>query len=198
MNKSFKTGISPSNVLSEGWRCSTLGNVCTVFSGDPAPQGPEFFEEGSYPFVRVQDMGKLGNLTRVVRTTDTINDRATHRMRLFPKGTVLFTKSGASTLLNQRAILGKDMFVVSHIACAIPPKEILSDWIYYWLKTVDFNFLAHATTLPSLPLSVARDIPIPIAPANEQKRIVAEIEKQFSRLDEAVASLKRAKANLKR
>ena len=32
----------------------------------------------------------------------------------------------------------------------------------------------------------------------EQKRIVAEIEKQFSRLDEAVENLKRVKANLKR
>jgi restriction endonuclease S subunit len=32
----------------------------------------------------------------------------------------------------------------------------------------------------------------------EQERIVAEIEKQFSRLDEAVANLKRVKANLKR
>ena len=33
---------------------------------------------------------------------------------------------------------------------------------------------------------------------DEQRNIVAEIEKQFSRLDEAVASLKRTKANLKR
>jgi type I restriction enzyme S subunit len=33
---------------------------------------------------------------------------------------------------------------------------------------------------------------------DEQRNIVAEIEKQFSRLDEAVASLKRVKANLKR
>lgn len=37
-----------------------------------------------------------------------------------------------------------------------------------------------------------------VAPLNEQKRIVAEIEKQFSRLDESVAALKRIKANLKR
>jgi type I restriction enzyme S subunit len=33
---------------------------------------------------------------------------------------------------------------------------------------------------------------------DEQRRIVAEIEKQFSRLDEAVANLQRVKANLKR
>ena len=43
-----------------------------------------------------------------------------------------------------------------------------------------------------------RDYRIPLAPPDQQKRIVAEIEKQFSRLDEAVANLKRVKANLKR
>lgn len=39
---------------------------------------------------------------------------------------------------------------------------------------------------------------IPTAPQDKQKVIVAEIEKQFSRLDEAVANLNRVKANLKR
>ena len=42
------------------------------------------------------------------------------------------------------------------------------------------------------------DFEIPLADLDEQRRIVAEIEKQFSRLDEAVANLKRVKANLKR
>ncbi len=39
---------------------------------------------------------------------------------------------------------------------------------------------------------------VPVAPVNQQRAVVAEIEKQFSRLDEAVANLKRVKANLKR
>jgi type I restriction enzyme S subunit len=43
-----------------------------------------------------------------------------------------------------------------------------------------------------------RKFHFPIAPEDQQKLIVAEIEKQFSRLDEAVASLNHAKANLKR
>jgi len=43
-----------------------------------------------------------------------------------------------------------------------------------------------------------RECKIPVAPRDQQKRIVAEIEKQFSRLDKAVANLKRVKANLKR
>jgi type I restriction enzyme S subunit len=39
---------------------------------------------------------------------------------------------------------------------------------------------------------------IALPDVDEQRRIVAELEKQFSRLDEAVANLKRVKANLKR
>jgi type I restriction enzyme S subunit len=39
---------------------------------------------------------------------------------------------------------------------------------------------------------------IPIAPKDEQKRIVAAIEEQFSRLDSGVAALMRARQNLKR
>ena len=39
---------------------------------------------------------------------------------------------------------------------------------------------------------------LPLAPLPEQHRIVAEIEKQFTRLDASVAALKRVQANLKR
>ena len=42
------------------------------------------------------------------------------------------------------------------------------------------------------------DSTIPLPPLPEQHRIVAEIEKQFTRLDASVAALKRARANLKR
>lgn len=43
-----------------------------------------------------------------------------------------------------------------------------------------------------------RDLAIPLPPLPEQHRIVAEIEKQFTRLDAGVAALKRVQANLKR
>lgn len=198
MIKSLNYALSSDTILPHDWAWSTIGKIADVVAGNPAPQGDEYFSDGSHPFLRVQDMGRLGNNSHVFKTHDYINDKAIQSLRLFPKGSVLFTKSGASTLLNQRAILGRDMYVVSHIAATIPHEDILSEWLYYWLKTVDFNKLAHATTLPSLPLSKAKDIPIPVAPYDKQKLIVSEIEKQFSRLDEAVAGLKRIKANLKR
>ena len=45
--------------------------------------------------------------------------------------------------------------------------------------------------------SVNRELPYS-HPSPEQRRIVAEIEKQFTRLDASVAALKRVQANLKR
>ena len=43
-----------------------------------------------------------------------------------------------------------------------------------------------------------RQLRIPVPPLHEQQRIVAEIEKQFTRLEAGVASLKRVQAALKR
>ena len=43
-----------------------------------------------------------------------------------------------------------------------------------------------------------RQLHIPVAPLDEQQRIVAEIEKQFTRLDAGLASLKRVQSTLKR
>ncbi len=49
-----------------------------------------------------------------------------------------------------------------------------------------------------VPTDFVKSSTIPLAPFGQQQLIVAEIEKQFSRLDEAVAALKRIQANLKR
>ena len=54
------------------------------------------------------------------------------------------------------------------------------------------------TTVNSVETAKLLRFEIPVAPTEQQRTIVAEIEKQFSRLEEAVANLKRVKANLKR
>ncbi|HLT37094.1 MAG TPA: hypothetical protein VK034_12440, partial [Enhygromyxa sp.] len=55
-----------------------------------------------------------------------------------------------------------------------------------------------AGSMPKISQDTVADAPVRLAPASEQRRIVAEIEKQFTRLDAAVATLKRVQANLER
>ncbi|OIP14738.1 MAG: hypothetical protein AUK53_04940 [Betaproteobacteria bacterium CG2_30_59_46] len=183
--------------LPSGWKITALENVCELVAGNPAPQGHQYFEKGKFNFVRVQDMGRMGDSTYLSETKDKINEQAITKLRLFPKGSVLFTKSGASTLNNQRAILGKDCYVVSHIAAALPQAGISSEWIYFALVCVDFADLAHSSVMPSLPLSKVKSIPVVIPPSNEQHRIIAKIEELFSELDKGIENLKTAQAQLK-
>jgi type I restriction enzyme, S subunit len=68
----------------------------------------------------------------------------------------------------------------------------------YLMEFLQLGRLDRSTAVPGLSRSDYDEIEIALAPADEQKRIVFEIEKQFTRLDAAVAALKRAQANLKR
>ena len=54
------------------------------------------------------------------------------------------------------------------------------------------------TTRFKLTQAALNSIPFPLPPLADQHRIVAEIEKQLTRLDASVGALRRAKANLKR
>ncbi len=56
----------------------------------------------------------------------------------------------------------------------------------------------HGATRDGINTEQLLGLPVAVPPLPEQPGIVAEIEKQFSRLDEAVAGLQRVKANLKR
>ena len=77
-------------------------------------------------------------------------------------------------------------------------------YVYYYVSGQGFrkeaaHHMTGAVGQKRVPTDFIKQSLIPLPPTIEdQKRIVAEIEKQFSRLDEAVASLKRIQANLKR
>lgn len=172
--------------IPNNWKWTTLKNIATVTTGNPAPQGKEFFEDGIFSFVRVKDMGNLDGEIYIYNTRDKINQKAIKKMKLFPKGSVLFTKSGMSLLLNQRAILPHDMYVVSHIGIATPKENVLSEFLYYWLKIIDFKTFSHRTALPSVQLSKIREIPFPLPPIEVQKQIVKKLNYILIQLEEKI------------
>jgi type I restriction enzyme S subunit len=60
-----------------------------------------------------------------------------------------------------------------------------------------FQEITKGTTRPRVNLTIVRSITFLLPPLNEQRRIVAKIEALFSELDDGVASLKTAAAQLK-
>ncbi len=61
-----------------------------------------------------------------------------------------------------------------------------------------FRHISRGTTISGVTKGQLESLDFLLPPRPEQDRIVAEIEKQFTRLDDAVAALKRVQANLKR
>ncbi len=84
-----------------------------------------------------------------------------------------------------------------------PRAGVDARYIYYFVSSQTFRkeasgHMTGAVGLRRVPSAYLEEQLIPLPGIEQQREIVAELEKQFSRLDEAVANLKRVKANLKR
>jgi type I restriction enzyme S subunit len=119
------------------------------------------------------------------------------RTRVSP-GDVLLTIVGT---IGRSAVVpdGLEPFALQRSVAVLAPKEdLLPKFLAYQLQSprIQRHFEEHArgTAQKGVYLKTLGETPLVIPPINEQHAIVAEIEKQFSRLDEAVANLKRYKA----
>lgn len=114
---------------------------------------------------------------------------------------LLLGEDGANLLTRSKpiAFIAKGKFWVNNHAHVLKCKaDAPNSYVAYYINSIDLSPYVTGTAQPKLSQSKMNTIPIPVAPPDQQKLIVAEIEKQFSRLDEAVANLKRVKANIKR
>lgn len=160
------------------WPIVELGEICEIGAGNSAPQDPKFFENGKYPFFRTSDVGSVHHSDNLTQVKDWLNEEGTKGLRLSFKGTILFPKSGASTFLNHRAIMGIDGYVSSHLATIYPNKDkALSKFVYYLLLDIDAKQLTPDQAYPSLKTSEIAKIKIPLPSLSIQKEIIAEIEK---------------------
>jgi type I restriction enzyme, S subunit len=124
--------------------------------------------------------------------------------RLRPGDIVVATSSGSKHLVGKSALLHSQWNGSFGAFCAgIRPKpNIESRYLAYFLQSPrywrEIGKKALGVNINNLRRGDLETLSLPLPPAESQSEIVAEIEKQFSRLDEAVANLQRVKANLRR
>ena len=173
-----------------------LGEVCkTTSGGTPSRSKPHYFE-GTIPWVK---SGELPDGI-VVENSEYISDEAISNSsaKLLPAGTLLVALYGAT--VGKLGILSRPA-ATNQAVCAIFPSEAIDTKFLFWYLLAKRPWLigqAAGGAQPNISQGVVRSLLVPVMPLAAQHEIVAEIEKQFSRLDEAVANLQRVKANLKR
>jgi type I restriction enzyme S subunit len=173
----------------ESWGRVPLGEIATVLNGF-AFKSSEFASSGGIPLIRIRDVGKDYSETTYLGEYDS-------RYVVEP-GDLLVGMDGDFNCARWRGSLG----LLNQRVCKITLKSdiYLPKFLDYtlpgYLKAI--NDVTSSVTVKHLSSKSIEEIPLPLPPIEVQERLVAEIEKQFSRLDEAVANLKRTKANLKR
>jgi type I restriction enzyme S subunit len=191
--------VSEQVYLPSGWKLTTLGEIADVIGGGtPKTNIPEYFEGGTIPWITPADLSGYTNKHissggRFITEEGLKNSSA----RMMPTGTILFTSRAP---VGYVAIAANPVCTNQGFKSFVLKEGVLPDFVYWYLKGSKelAESMASGTTFLELSGAKAKQIPFPLAPLEDQKRIVAEIEKQFSRLDEAVASLKRIQTNLKR
>jgi len=184
--------------LPVGWEIPTIGDICSkVHKVNPK-------DDPASEFSYIDISGIDNEHFRIANTKRYAGADAPSRARqLVKKGDVVF--STVRTYLKNFALVTAELDgqIASTGFCVLRAGSTeLSKYLFYYVQYEKFlNELAKFQRGTSYPAVRASDVfaqHIPVPPKGHAGLIVAEIEKQFSRLDEAVANLKRVKANLKR
>jgi type I restriction enzyme, S subunit len=181
-----------------GWRWTTMGDIADVAGGGtPHTTEPTNFEGGTIPWVTPADLSGykekyISHGSRYITRRGLESSSA----RLLPAGTVLFSSRAP---IGYVAIARNPIATNQGFKSFVLKDGVLPEYAYWWLKGSKrlAESLASGTTFLEISGANAKKIPIPIAPIEEQREIVAEIETQYSRLDEAVVNLKRTGVSLK-
>ena len=187
------------------WSRIRLGDICDVVRGVTyrKHQASEEPGVGRVPILRatnIQDGKVVLNRDLVYVPADVVSDE----QMLRNGDIVVATSSGSKHLVGKTAQVRESWIGSFGAFCAAlrPKVAIDSRYLGHYFASKEYkDYIAKkalGVNINNLRRGDLEEILVPIVPIERQKRIVAEIEKQFSRLDEAVANLKRVKANLKR
>jgi len=188
-----------SKELPEGWKWKKMEDISNIIGGGtPKSKENTFYDNGLVPWLTPADLSgyKEKYISKGKRNITELGLNSSSA-RMVPAGTVLFTS---------RAPIGY-VVIASNEVCTnqgfksfvIKNEDILPDYVYWWLKGNKplAESFASGTTFLELSGAKAKILPIPIAPFEQQKQIVAKIEQLFSHIDSGIESLNTAKQRLK-
>jgi type I restriction enzyme, R subunit len=200
MNDVFVPHRSGRWPLPESW-CWAKGLDFAEIVGGGTPKNasdPSNYSDDGFPWVTPADLSGYSG-TYIERGARSLSPHGLKQSsaRIMPPNTVLFSS---------RAPVGYCVIARNSIATNqgfksfVAHKEIVPEYLrYYLLASKDYaEQEASGTTFRELSGAAAGSLLFPIAPRAEQERIAAKIDELFSELDAGVASLKRAKALLKK
>lgn len=184
--------------LPSDWGWASAEAICSSVR-DGTHDTPKYVEKG-IPLITSKNLveGKL-DLSKMQMISEKDHEEISKRSGV-DDGDILYAMIG--TIGNPVVVKKLTEFSIKNVGLFKKNEEfIFSNYLKYWLDAPQFNNWLKprlkGTTQKFAPLGLLRALPVPVAPHEQQKRIVAKIEELFSHIDAGIKALKKAKQLLK-
>lgn len=161
---------------------------CTSIIGDGLHGTPKYDEDGEYYFINGSNL----TTTDIIFTPETkrVNESEYQKYKVELNENTVFLSINGSTLGKRTAFYKGEPVILGKSACYINVKECLNKYYlkHYFSSNIFQEYAWKEKTgaaIPNLGLKAMRDLPIPLPPLPEQKRIVEQLDS----LSEKVRSL---------
>lgn len=174
--------------LPKGWDIAKIDDICNLNMGQSPPSSSYNDNSQGLPFFQ----GK----TDFQELYPKIRKWCSNPQKVAQKDDVLMSVRapvGPVNLAPTECCIGRGLAALS------PKGTIKTRYILYMLRFLESDIakLGTGTTFNAISKKIIQDYKIPVAPINEQMRIIDKIENIFSNLDAGVLLLKKAKDKLK-
>jgi type I restriction enzyme S subunit len=152
----------------------SVGEVTTVTQGWTIPKELQGQPEGEIPFFKIADTNRDANQVELVETENWVSlaQVVELKLRVWPPGTVVFPRVGATVLTEKRRILVRESLCDDNFLAAIPGPRVHANYLLAFFETVRFSDQVQRGSVPSLNQSHVKSLRIPL-PDPEDQMVVA-------------------------
>ena len=172
--------------LKAGWSWVKLGDVCEIIMGQSPPSSTYNYDGLGLPFF--QGKAEFTELhPEVIKWCSKPNKIAE------PLDILVSVRApvGSTNIANQKCCIGRGLAALRYPDC--------NKFIFYYFRLIEnkLDEQGTGTTFKAISSKTLNNLEIPLPPLTAQKKIVEKIEELFSGLDSGIASLKKAKEQIK-
>jgi type I restriction enzyme S subunit len=182
--------------MRKGWNYQKLGSLCkTGAGGTPLKSKKENYENGTIAWLRSGEVNNRDIIDCKIRITETgLNNSSA---KLFPPRTVLIAMYGATA--GQVGILNFECSTNQAVCGIMPNEKFVPEFLYYFFLKFKEELIAQAVggAQPNISQQKIKNTLIPNISLEEQKQIVAILDKAFASIDQVKSNIEKNIVNAK-
>lgn len=186
------SGIEWIGEIPYGWKVSRLKYELMESMKYGASEAGVDYDDNLYRYIRITDItndGKLKEESKLSLTQEQAKDYILH------DNTVLFARSGGSVGKSflYKEEYGKAAFAGYLISAVVDKKKILPKWLMYYTGSTSYKEWTKGiftqATIQNIGADKYSNMQIPIAPINEQKKIINYLDSKCAEIDSLIADI---------